>query len=212
MTKELFMNFTGIGSTMFKIYKSNFEGISKNHNVRSIIDPLCDEFDYPEDISRPIDKAWYKQLVLLSIFDEDNGLNDFINRVNSSITSNIKRYPNYEINAKLSIASLILLLRTGEYDIPCYVNTSQYHLDLVNNMSIGDIIVLLKEELELRVRALKYIKIKSGIGFIEIEDLHYNYNEICSKYSGDEYIKYITTAEHTKDLISHQRMIAQNEW
>lgn len=215
MTKDFSLNFTRIGSKVFKITELDFYRFKDRHEgVRGFIDPSSAEFNMTlTHISEDADKAWYKMLKLFSIFEENNDLETFQDDVKQSISRKISDYPDYEIRAKLSFASFILLLRTGEYAkvVPCemssYREKLSHHFELADSMSIDAMIYLLEEELSLRAK--KYNNDASGTVLVEIEDLHYDYDEICSKYSGDEYIEYITTSKHTQALKSHQRMIAQ---
>lgn len=215
MTKDLSLNFTGIGSKVFKITERDFYRFKdRRKGVRGFIDSSFAEFDMTlAHISDPADKAWYKLLKLLSIFEDNNDLETFQDDVKQDIARKISCYPDYEIRAKLSFASFILLLRTGEYaivlpsEMPFERNEFSRHFELADSMSIDALIYLLKEELSLRAK--KYNNEENRTVLVEIEDLHYDYDELCRKYSGDEYIEYITTVKHTQALKSRQRMIAE---
>lgn len=215
MTKDPFFNFTGLGSKVFKIKALDFYRFKDmNNGVRGFIDSSSAEFDMTlKHISEPSDKAWYKLLKLVSIFEDDEDLENFQDDVKNSIDRKILDYPDYEEGAKLSIASLILLLRTGEYDVVVpgenhsFRKHFPHHFELAESMKIDEMIYLLQEELSLRTK--KYDDRATGTTLVEIKDLHYDYDDLCRKYSGEEYLDYIKTADHTKSLISRQRMLAQ---
>lgn len=186
-----------------------------NFNIRSVIDPgsaefeLSAEFEECKDIKT--DKAWFKLMHLLFGFLTDC---DVKGKIEKNIIYKLRDYSDYETDVKLALSSYIELLRTGDY-----IFWSK-HTKFYMNMSVEELVDLLKEELLLRTTIYyKNAQKNSEVVIVEITDYYYDYKDLYNKYGIDtdddssasyiDFIKYITTSEETKRLKNQQAMFAQ---
>lgn len=208
MKNDVLFNLTGHSSKVFKVAKKDNKNLQDEiGRARCIIDPLSAEFDmgttHSYDLGKQTELAWCKMLLLLSAFERKEGLDKFKRTVADTIDINLPHYSDFEDKAKLSLASFIVLLRTGEYEIFAHPRA----IELADNMTVDALIDLLHDELDFR--ATGYSNKNSKFVFIEIEELHYDYDDLISKYNSDDYLKYITTSKHTELLKNQQEMFAQ---
>ena len=219
MIQSISYNMTDKESTLLKVSTKKFKERSffESLSIRSLIDPGSDEYKldlsgFPETEEGEIQKIWYKLLHIISAFCNHI---DFKALIHENVERMTRSYKNYDKYVKRALAEYILFLRTGypDYDLEC---------ELVENMTIDEMVDLLSGELYLRTNFYKNNNKDEMI--VEIATIHYDYDEIYEEYGIDkkrdynpededypiyeEYIKYITTAEHTERLINHRRMIA----
>lgn len=209
MKQSISYNLTDKESTLLKVNAqlfadSNiFHSFIESEGIRSLIDPGSSEyklphlfgFTYAEEVK--IQRSWYKLMYIMSAFCNHV---DFKALIHENVAKQTARYKDYESDVKEALSEYILFLRTGSCN--CYDQCCE----LVENMTIDSMVDLLEEELYLRARIYK--NNYKDIVIIEIATIHYDYDEIKKDFCGDEYIRYITTADHTKRLINHRRMIA----
>ena len=205
MIQSISYNLTDKESTLLKVSAKMFEECYKfisfieSRGIRSLIDPGSDEYKlYSSGFSKTeegeIQRIWYKLLYIMSAFHNQI---DFKALIHKNVKKMTCRYGDYERCVKEALSEYILFLRTGSRT--CY----DLHRELVKNMTIDSMVDLLKEELSLRMNLYKNNKDEM---IVEIITIHYDYDEINKDFN-EEYIKYITTAEHTKRLIAHCQMI-----
>ena len=209
MIQSISYNLTDKESTLLKVsakmfedsYK--FESFLESESIRSLIDPGSSEyklsslFGFTKAEEVEIQRIWYKLMYIMSAF---HNRVDLKAKIHENVAKQTPRYRHYESNVKEALSEYILFLRTGScycYDQSC---------ELVENMTIDSLVDLLEEELYLRTR--RYRNNYKDVVIVEIATLFYDYDEIKKKYPEEEYIKYITTAAHTKRLINYRQMIA----
>ena len=202
MIQSISYNLTDKESTLLKVSaklleeRYKFISFIESCGIRSLIDPGSSEYklaSFPETEEGEIQKIWYKLLYIMSAFHNHI---DFKALIHENVKRMILRYRDYEECVKQALAEYILFLRTGSR--ACYDLQSE----LVENMTIDEMVDLLKDELFLRTNLYKN---NNDEMIVEIITIHYDYDDI-NKAEG--YIKYITTAEHTEQLIYHRQMIA----
>lgn len=224
MIQSISYNLTDKESTLLKVSTKLFEGSYKFNSfiescgIRSLIDTGSHEYKLsfmglPETEEGEIQKVWYKLLYILSAFCNHI---DFKALIHENVKKMIPRYRDYEEGVKQALAEYILVLRTGSYF--CY----DQHDELVENMTIDEMVDLLEKEMSLRTSFYRKNNHKDMI--VEVATIHYDYDELYEEYGIDKtrdynsededypiyekYIKYITTTEHTEHLICHRQMIA----
>ena len=222
MVQSISYNLTDKESTLLKVstklveesYK--FNSFIESSGIRSLIDPGSSEFHlygFEKTEEGRIQEIWYKLLYIKSAFHNHI---DFKALIHENIKRMILRYRDYEECVKQALAEYILFLRTGSR--ACYDLQSE----LVENMTIDEMVDLLEKELSLRTSFYRKNNHKDMI--VEVATIHYDYDELYEEYGIDKtrdynsededypiyekYIKYITTAEHTEHLIYHRQMIA----
>lgn len=209
-------DFTKPSCKLFRIKISDFIDFNNFRRIRSVIDPGSDEFKLEnegfeecEDINT--DKAWFKLMYLLFGFLRNC---DVKNTIKENIISRSRYDSNYEKDVKLALSSYIELLRTGDY-----ISMGK-HTKFYMNMSVEELVDLLKDELLLRTTIYyKNAQKNSEVVIVEITDYYYDYDALHEKYGIDtdndssasyiDFIKYITTSEETKRLKNKQAMFAQ---
>lgn len=209
-TKQSY-HFTKPSCKLFRINVKDFIDFD-NFRIRSVIDPGSAEFElrsegFEECKDIETDKAWFKLMHLLFGF-----LNkcDVKNIIAENIELKSRDYSDYEADVKRALSEYIELLRTGIY-ISC-----GRHEDFYKNMSVDDLVDLLKDELLLRTTIYKN---DSKTIIVEITDYYYDYDALYKEYKIDpeddsseaynDFIKYITTSEHTRHLKNKQAMYAE---
>ena len=224
MIQSISYNLTDKESTLLKVSVKMFEerykfiSFIESWGIRSLIDTGSHEYklsfmDLPETEEGKIQKVWYKLLYILSAFCNQI---DFKALIHENVKRMILRYRDYEECVKDALAEYILFLRTGSR--ACYDLQSE----LVENMTIDEMVDLLEKEMSLRTSFYRKNNHKDMI--VEVATIHYDYDELYKEYGIDKtrdynsededcpiyekYIKYITTAEHTEQLIYHRQMIA----
>ena len=224
MIQSISYNLTDKESTLLKVSTKLFEGSYKfnsfieSSGIRSLIDPGSHEYKldlsgFPKTKEGEIQKIWYKLLYIMSAFHNHI---DFKALIHENVKKMILRYRDYEEGVKRALAEYILFLRTGSRT--CY----DLHHELVENMTIDEMVDLLEKELSLRTSFYRKNNHKDII--VEVATIHYDYDELYEEYGIDKtrdynsededypiyekYIKYITTTEHTEHLICHRQMIA----
>ena len=197
MIQSISYNLTDKESTLLKVSAKMFEerykfiSFIESCGIRSLIDPGSDEYKldlsgFPKTEEGEIQKIWYKLLYIMSAFHNQI---DFKALIHENVKKMTCRYGDYERCVKDALAEYIIFLRTGypDYDL---------EYELVENMTIDEMVDLLSGELYLRTNFYKNNNKDEMI--IEIITIHYDYDDINK---AEEYIKYITTAEHTKHLL-----------
>ena len=220
MIQSISYNMTDKESTLLKVSTKKFKERSffESIGIRSLIDPgsheyKLDLFGFPETEEGKIQKIWYKLLHIISAFCNQI---DFKALIHENVKKMILRYRDYEEGVKQALAEYIFVLRTGSRT--CY----DLHHELVENMTIDEMVDLLEKELSLRTSFYRKNNHKDMI--VEVDTIHYDYDELYEEYGIDKtrdynsededypiyekYIKYITTTEHTEHLICHRQMIA----
>lgn len=207
-------DFTKPSCKLFRIKIRDFIDFD-NFNIRSVIDPYSAEFELSAEFEEckdiKTDKAWFKLMHLLFGFLTDCDVRE---KIEENIEYKLRDYSDYETNAKEALSSYIELLRTGDY-----IRLSK-HTDFYMNMSVEELVDLLKEELLLRTTIYyKNAQKNSEVVIVEITDYYYDYDALYKKYGIDtdddssasyiDFIKYITTSEETKRLKNQQAMFAQ---
>lgn len=209
MKQSYSYNFTNQDCKLFKVKVNDFDDFKDYHSkLRGLVDPNHYEFnDFHDDRTA---NEWYKLLLFLLAFTTKDY--DIKAEIKKNISIQQKRFKNYERDVRVALAHYIILLRTGDNTFSDYV-----HYQLFDNMSVDEMVDLLKKELFLRVKAYKSNDKKYGI--IEIRDIHYDYDALYKEFGVDpeitdsdaykEYIKYITTAEHSKLIKGQVKMLAE---
>lgn len=202
-------NLTNQDCKLFKVKVKDFDNFNDcHHEIRDLVDPYCAEFNYFHDDRTA--NEWYKLLLFLLAFTTKDY--DIKKEIKKNIYIKQERYKNYERDVRVALAHYIILLRTGDNTFSDYV-----HNQLSDNMSVDEMVDLLKQELFLRVKAYKSKDEKYGI--IEFSDILYDYDELYKEFEVNpeitdseaykNYIKYITTAEHSKRLKAQVKMRAE---
>lgn len=219
MIQSISYNMTDKESTLLKVSTKKFKERSffESLSIRSLIDPGSDEYKldlsgFPETEEGEIQKIWYKLLHIISAFCNHI---DFKALIHENVERMTRSYKNYDKYVKRALAEYILFLRTGypDYDL---------EYELVENMTIDEMVDLLSGELYLRTNFYKNNNKDEMI--VEIATIHYDYDEIYEEYgidkkrdynpededylSYEKYIQYITKYEHTKCLIRYRQMMA----
>ena len=157
MIQSISYNLTDKESTLFKVsakmFKERYKFISfiESRGIRSLIDPGSDEYKldlsgFPKTEEGEIQKIWYKLLYIMSAFHNQI---DFKALIHENVKRMILRYRDYEECVKQALAEYILFLRTGS--CTCYDLQSE----LVENITIDEMVDLLKDELFLRTNLYK---------------------------------------------------------
>lgn len=217
MIQSTSYNLTDKESTLLKVsakmFKDDHDFFSfiESTGIRSLIDIGSCEYKlmakgFPETKEGESQKIWYKLIYILSAFH--NSI-DFKALIDENVKKMTRRYYDYEESVKEALSEYILFLRTGS---TCYA----LERELVQNMTIESLVDLLEEELYLRTGLYKNNRNEM---IVEIATIHYDYNAIKKDFKvegisfyelkDEEYIKYITTADHTKRIINQRRMIAE---
>lgn len=205
-------HFTKPSCKLFRIKIKDFIDFDK-FIIRSVIDPYSAEFELSAEFEEckdiKTDKAWFKLMHLLFGFLTDC---DVKKTIEENIKYKLRDYSNYETNAKKALSSYIELLRTGDYIL------LSKHTDFYMNMSVEELVDLLKEELLLRTTIYQNQNSKKVV-IVEITDYYYDYDALYKEYSIDpedkssdnyiNFINYITTSQETKRLKNQQAMFAQ---
>ena len=206
MIQSISYNLTDKESTLLKVSTKLFEGSYKfnsfieSRGIRSLIDPGSSEYHlygFEKTEEGSIQEIWYKLLYIMSAFHNHI---DFKALIHENVKKMILRYRDYEEGVKQALAEYILVLRTGSCF--CYGQ----HDELVENMTIDEMVDLLSGELAYRTSFYKNNNTDEMI--IEIATIHYDYDEIKKEFN-EGYIEYITTTKHTKCLIRRRQMIAE---
>ena len=223
MIQSISYNLTDKESTLLKVGAKKFKERSffESLRIRSLIDPGSDEYkldlkSFPKTKEGEIQKIWYKLLHIISAFCNHI---DFKASIHENVERMTRSYKNYDRYVKRALAEYILFLRTGSrtfYD-------QRFEFELVENMTIDEMVDLLNGELYFRTSFYKNNKNKDEM-IVEIATIHYDYDKIYEEYgidktraynpedkdypSYEKYIQYITKYEHTKRLISYRQMIA----
>lgn len=227
MIQSISYNLTDKESTLLKVSAKMFEERYKfmyfieRRGIRSLIDPDSNEYKlalsgFPKTEEGEIQKIWYKLLYIMSALHNQIDFKALIHENVKKMTRSEYKYDYYEECVKYALAEYILFLRTGS--CTCY----DFQSELVENMTIDEMVDLLSDELYLRTNFYKNNNKDEMI--VEIATIHYNYDEIYEEYgidkkrdynpededypSYEKYIKYITKYEHTKCLIRYRQMIA----
>jgi len=220
MIQSISYNMTDKESTLLKVSTKKFKERSffESLSIRSLIDPGSDEYKldlsgFPKTEEGEIQKIWYKLLHIISAFCNHI---DFKALIHENVERMTRSYKNYDRYVKSALAEYILFLRTGSHT--CY----DQHFELVENMTIDEMVDLLSGELYLRTNF--YNNNNKDEMIVEIATIHYDYDEIYEEYgidkkrdynpededylSYEKYIQYITKYEHTKCLIRYRQMMA----
>ena len=221
MIQSISYNLTDKESTLLKVSTKKFKERSffESLSIRSLIDPGSAEYKlnlsgFPKTEEGEIQKFLYKLLHIISAFCNHI---DFKASIHENVERMTRSYKNYDRYVKSALAEYILFLRTGSRT--CY----DQHFELVENMTIDEMVDLLCGELFFRTSFYKNNKNKDEM-IVEIATIHYDYDKIYEEYgidktraynpedkdypSYEKYIQYITKYEHTKRLISYRQMIA----
>ncbi len=173
--------------------------LSLPYSVRSYID--CCSYEYTKR------DAWSKIAdIAYRLKRGADLLPDFIEDINRHIEN--PAYSDYEHTAKESIAYYIELLRTNNED------TISYEI-LHDKMSFAALFQLFTEEILYR-----YWEHETSGGKVEcyFDEVHYDYNEIASRYTGAnatrDFVKYISTSKETLRNIevSESSIKLKNGW
>lgn len=152
------------------------------YSVRSYIDGCADEYTYKDAWSKIADIAY-------RLKRGADLLPDFIEDINRHMEN--PAYSDYEDTAKKSIAYYIELLRTNNKEIISYIVLDE-------KMDFASLFQLFTEEILYR-----YWEHETTGGKVEcyFDKVHYDYNEIASRYTGAnarrDFIKYISTSKET---------------
>lgn len=173
--------------------------LSLPYSVRSYIDSCSYEYTEQDAWSKIADIAYRlkRGADLLPDFIED------INRHMENLA-----YSDYEHTAKRSIAYYIELLRTNNEE------TISYEV-LHDKMSFAALFQLFTEEILYR-----YWEHETSEGKVEcyFDEVHYDYNEIASRYTGAnatrDFVKYISTSKETlrNIKVSESSIKLKNGW
>lgn len=216
MIQSTSYNLTDKESTLLKVSAKMFKddhdffAFIESTGIRSLIDTGSNEYKlmmkgFPKTEEGEIQKIWYKLIYILSAF---HNRIDFKSLIDENVKRMLRSYSDYEEYVKGALSEYIIFLRIGS---TCY----HLELELALNMTIESLVDLLEDELSLRTRLYKN---NSDEMIVEIATIHYDYDAIkkefkvdgicCYDLKDEEYIKYISTAEHTKRIINYRRMIA----
>lgn len=184
MVQSISYNLTDKESTLLKVstklveesYK--FNSFIESSGIRSLIDPGSSEFHlygFEKTEEGRIQEIWYKLLYIKSAFHNHI---DFKALIHENIKRMILRYRDYEECVKQALAEYILFLRTGSR--ACYDLQSE----LVENMTIDEMVDLLEKELSLRTSFYRKNNHKDMI--VEVATIHYDYDELHEEYGIDK--------------------------
>lgn len=105
---------------------------------------------FPETEEGEIQKIWYKLLYIMSAFHNQIDYKVLIHENVKKMTRSEYKYDYYEKCVKDALAEYILFLRTGS------CTCDDFQSELVENMTIDEMVDLLKEELFLRKKLYPY--------------------------------------------------------
>lgn len=203
------------GCKLFKIKLKEFEDFD-DFNIRSIIDHGSAEFEligegFEECKDIKTDKAWFKLMHLLFGFLGDY---DVKKKIEDDIKRRSRDYSDYSNWVKETLCGYIELLRTGNY--PC----AYKHMKFYGKMSVEELVDLLEEELRLRATIYRNSASPKSV-IVEITNYYYDYDALYKEYKIDpeddsseaynDFIKNITTSEHTR-LLKNKQVMYEQMW
>ncbi len=201
------------GCKLFKVNIKDFINFEK-FEIHMFIDPGSAEFElssegFEECQDIETDKAWFRLMHLLFGF---RGEYDVKKIILDDIKLQARSIHNYALYVIDALSEYIELLRTGEY--PCDYNHKKFY----EKMSVEELVDLLKEELLARVTIYQDPNSSKAV-IVEISDYYYDFDALYKEYKIDpeddsseaynDFIKYITTSEHTRHLKNKQAKYAE---
>lgn len=197
------------GCKLFKIKLKEFEDFD-DFDIRSVIDHGSLEFElrgkgFEECKDIETDKAWFKLMHLLFGFLGDY---DVKKKIEDDIKRHSRDYSDYSNCVKETLCGYIELLRTGVYS-----HFSERE-ELYEKMTVEELVDLLEEELRLRATIYRNSASPKSV-IVEITNYYYDYDALYKDPEDDsseaynDFIKNITTSEHTELLMRQQTMYEQ---